>query len=88
MKYSSYKELKTTILGTVLNLGADWGLSDSTESFFPDTRYNLHTSDGYDVYIRTRGAYQPDGTAYLSGQFEASRDQPYNWMNNVVGRSA
>lgn len=72
-------------VGTIRDLGADWGSYDNAVAFFPDTRYGLVTSDGYNVYIRTRGAYQPSGIGYLSGQFETSRKQPYDWLNNVVG---
>jgi len=34
------------ISGSVLNLGADWGLTDSKGTFSADTRYHLQTKDG------------------------------------------
>ena len=69
------------------NLGADWGSTNGLDatSFYPDTRYNLVMSDGTNVYIRTKGAYQVDRIGHLSAQFEASVNGTYGWLNNVVG---
>jgi hypothetical protein len=69
--------------GTILNLGADWGLVDNQGVFSADTRYQLHTSDGADIYIRTSGPAQPDGTLQLRVIFETG-SKKYWWLNNVV----
>lgn len=66
-------------------MGADWGLAYSSGAFYPDTRYNLVTDDGHNVYIRTNGAYQPDTSGHLEARFETSLDGSYAWLNNVVG---
>lgn len=69
--------------GTVLNLGADWGVTDTTGVFWPDTRYNLRTDDGADIYIQTEGPTQPDGRTLLRGVFQTGHPE-YTWLNYVV----
>ncbi|KAF4428823.1 hypothetical protein FACUT_9280 [Fusarium acutatum] len=69
--------------GTVTNLGADWGLTDTKGVFFPDTRYNLRTHDGVDIYIQTSGPTQPDGRTLLRGVFQAAHPD-YEWLNYVL----
>lgn len=69
--------------GTVNNLGADWGVTDTKGVFFPDTRYNLRTHDGVDIYIQTAGPTQPDGRTLLRGVFQVSHPN-YDWLNYVV----
>jgi feruloyl esterase len=69
--------------GTVSNLGADWGVTDSKGVFFPDTRYNLRTDDGADIFIRTSGPAQSNGRIFLRGVFETGHDK-YEWLNYVV----
>lgn len=69
--------------GTVTNLGADWGVTDTKGVFFPDTRYNLRTDDGADIYIQTSGPTQPDGRTLLRGKFETG-DERYYWLNYVM----
>lgn len=73
--------------GHVLNLGADWGLTDPrTGIFSPDTRYQLQTDDGAFIYIRTSGSAQPGGELHLRVLFETGYTK-YYWLNNVVGES-
>ncbi|GKT60203.1 cytochrome P450 [Colletotrichum tofieldiae] len=69
--------------GTVLDLGADWGLTDSKGVFHPDTRYNLRTDDGANIYIQTSGSKQSNGKIYLRQVFETGSED-YYWLNNVV----
>ncbi|CCF33353.1 hypothetical protein CH063_00958 [Colletotrichum higginsianum] len=69
--------------GTVLDLGADWGLTDSKGVFHPDTRYNLRTADGANIYIQTSGSKQSNGKIYLRQIFETGSED-YYWLNNVV----
>lgn len=70
--------------GKILNLGADWGLTDpQTGVFSADTRYNLQTDDGADIYIQTSGAAQPDGKLHLRLVFETG-DKDYYWLNFVT----
>ncbi|KPI42703.1 uncharacterized protein AB675_1885 [Cyphellophora attinorum] len=70
--------------GTVSNLGADWGVTDDNKVFFPDTRYNLRTDDGVDIYIQTYGPTQPDGRTLLRGTFEVDMGTKYAWLNYVL----
>ncbi|RTE79162.1 hypothetical protein BHE90_006338 [Fusarium euwallaceae] len=69
--------------GTINNLGADWGLTDSKGVFFPDTRYNLRTHDGADIFIQTAGPTQPDGRTLLRGIFQTGHPD-YEWLNYIV----
>lgn len=70
--------------GKILNLGADWGLTDpQTGVFSADTRYNLQTDDAANIYIQTSGAAQPDGTLHLRLVFETG-DKKYYWLNFVT----
>lgn len=71
--------------GRILDLGADWGTTDPTTGVFSaDTRYNLQTDDGANIYIRTSGPKQADGTLHLRLVFETGVRE-YYWLNNVVG---
>ncbi|CAI7627934.1 unnamed protein product [Penicillium manginii] len=59
--------------GKILDVGADWGLIDPrTNIFSADTRYNLRTNDGADIYIRTSGPKGPDGHLHLRIVFETA----------------
>ncbi|PKS09325.1 hypothetical protein jhhlp_003939 [Lomentospora prolificans] len=69
--------------GTVVNLGADWGVTDTYGVFFPDTRYNLRTDDGADIYIQTAGPTQPDGRTLLRGIYQTGHPD-YIWLNHIV----
>jgi hypothetical protein len=71
--------------GKILNLGADWGLVDPrTGIFSADTRYQLQTFDGANIFIQTSGSTQPDGSSHLRMIFETG-DENYYWMNSIVG---
>ncbi|KAE8823831.1 hypothetical protein PTNB85_09956 [Pyrenophora teres f. teres] len=70
--------------GRVINLGADWGLTDPrTNIFSADTRYQIQTYDGAWIYVRTSGASQPGGESHLRVVFETG-DRRYYWLNSVV----
>ncbi|KAK8098011.1 uncharacterized protein PG998_013497 [Apiospora kogelbergensis] len=69
--------------GKVLNLGADWGLTDKFGTFHPDTRYHFQTDDGANIFIRTSGPAQADGSIHLHVVFETGHPD-YYWLNNVV----
>jgi feruloyl esterase len=69
--------------GTILNLGADWGLTDNKGIFNPDTRYNLRTSDGALIYIQTAGPTTEDGRSHLRAIYQTGSEQ-YYWLNYVV----
>lgn len=69
--------------GTVQDLGADWGVTDPRGVFHPDTRYNIRTEDGVDIYVRTDGPTQEDGRTLLRGKFEVAEGK-YGWLNYVV----
>ncbi|KAG9199663.1 hypothetical protein G6514_008324 [Epicoccum nigrum] len=70
--------------GKILDLGADWGLTDpQTGIFSPDTRYNLQTDDGANILIQTSGAAQPDTKIHLRLVFETG-DKDYYWLNFVT----
>ena len=71
--------------GKILNLGADWGLVDPRTGIFnADTRYQLQTYDGANIFIQTSGSEQPDTSSHLRIIFETG-DERYYWMNSVVG---
>ena len=67
----------------MLNLGADWGLVDKDGVFSADTRYQLQTDDGANIFIRTSGPAQTDGRLHLRLVFETGSSK-YYWLNNIV----
>ncbi|KAF7718953.1 Uncharacterized protein PECH_006297 [Penicillium ucsense] len=70
--------------GKVLNVGADWGLTDPrTKIFSADTRYNLRTDDGADIFVQTSGPQVPDGHLHLRMIFETASPK-YYWLNNIL----
>ncbi|KAL3476411.1 hypothetical protein BJX99DRAFT_228090 [Aspergillus californicus] len=70
--------------GQILDLGADWGTVDpKTQIFSADTRYNLRTDDGADIFIQTSGPASPSGDLHLRLVFETGHEG-YYWLNNVV----
>ncbi|GKT45166.1 UPF0357 protein [Colletotrichum spaethianum] len=79
----SFQCVLRLVLSTVLDLGADWGLTDSKGVFHPDTRYNLRTDDGANIFIQTSGSKQTNGKIYLRQIFETGNED-YYWLNNVV----
>ncbi|BCS27244.1 DUF3237 domain-containing protein [Aspergillus puulaauensis] len=71
--------------GSILDVGADWGTVDpKTEIFSADTRYNLRTGDGADIFVQTSGPKAPSGNLHLRLVFETGHEN-YYWLNNVVG---
>ncbi|KAL1598628.1 hypothetical protein SLS60_007768 [Paraconiothyrium brasiliense] len=71
--------------GNVLNLGADWRLTDANGAIRPDARYNIRTDDGTDIFVQTVGLPPgPDGRTMLRGQFETATDGTYAWLNHVA----
>ncbi|KAJ9630793.1 hypothetical protein H2203_001318 [Taxawa tesnikishii (nom. ined.)] len=72
------------LAGRVLDVGADWGLTDvQTGIFSADTRYNLQTYDGANVFVQTSGPAQASGGLHLRLIFETG-DKNYYWLNNVI----
>ena len=71
--------------GTVLNLGADWRLTDANGVLRPDARYNIRTKDGTNIFVQTEGFPLPDGRTMLRGKFETASNGTYKWLNDVVG---
>ncbi|CAI4213602.1 unnamed protein product [Parascedosporium putredinis] len=69
--------------GTIVNLGADWGVTDTYGVFFPDTRYSLRTDDGADIFIQTAGPTQEDGRTLLRAIYQTGHPD-YIWLNHVV----
>ncbi|OJJ88252.1 DUF3237 domain-containing protein [Aspergillus glaucus CBS 516.65] len=70
--------------GQILNVGADWGTTDpATDIFSADTRYNLRTNDGEDIFIRTSGPKSPSGQLHLRVLLETG-SKKYYWVNNIV----
>ncbi|KAK6436875.1 hypothetical protein LTR95_006932 [Oleoguttula sp. CCFEE 5521] len=72
------------INGKILDVGADWGLTDpATGIFSADTRYNVQTDDGANIFLQTSGPAQPNGNLHLRLVFETG-DLNYYWLNNIV----
>ncbi|KAI0021304.1 hypothetical protein F4780DRAFT_738956 [Xylariomycetidae sp. FL0641] len=69
--------------GQVLDLGADWGVQDPDGVFHPDTRYQLRTDDGADIFIQTTGPGQPGGGSHLHCFYETGH-AGYYWLNDIV----
>ncbi|KAI8630093.1 hypothetical protein F5Y19DRAFT_484013 [Xylariaceae sp. FL1651] len=71
------------ISGKVLDLGADWGVTDNNGTFNADTRYNVRTDDGANIFLQTSGPTQADGHIHLRMIFETGSTK-YGWLNNIV----
>ncbi|KAF2127654.1 hypothetical protein P153DRAFT_295088 [Dothidotthia symphoricarpi CBS 119687] len=72
--------------GKVLDLGADWRLTDANGRIRPDARYNIQTNDGTFITVQTEGRPpQSDGRTMLAGKFETGMNGTYAWLNDVVG---
>lgn len=78
--------LLTLLLGKVLNLGADWRLTDAQGGIRPDTRYAIQTDDGTNVLIQTEGPTPNDAGNHsiLRAKFETGANGTYAWLNDVV----
>lgn len=73
--------------GKILNLGADWGVVDTqTGIFTADTRYNLQTDDGANLWLQTSGSSRPEGGLGLRIVIETG-DKGLYWLNNAIGES-
>ena len=82
---NSNSQTNKAYLGKILDVGADWSLIDPrTNIFSADTRYNLSTDDGADIFIQTAGPKAPDGHLHLRLAFEIG-SPIYYWLNNIVG---
>lgn len=71
------------IKGNISHLGADWLHTDIFNVSLPDTRYNLRTDDGADIFIRTSGASIEDGRYVLRGVFQTGHED-YRWLNYII----
>ncbi|KAH7625832.1 hypothetical protein SMAC4_12887 [Sordaria macrospora] len=72
--------------GKILNLGADWALSSTSgaeSTTNVDTRYQLVTDDGANIFIQTNGPAKKDGKIHLRMTFETGSAK-YFWLNSVV----
>ncbi|PVH80794.1 hypothetical protein DL98DRAFT_357430, partial [Cadophora sp. DSE1049] len=69
--------------GTIINLGADWGVTDNFGVFNPDTRYGFKTDDGANIYLQTSGPQKQDGLLHLRLLFETGNAN-YTWLNEIV----
>jgi hypothetical protein len=74
------------LVGKVLNLGADWRLTDAQGAFRPDARYNIQTDDGTFIYVQTEGLppAEDGGATMLRGKFETSTNGTAAWLNDVA----
>ncbi|SMY21189.1 unnamed protein product [Zymoseptoria tritici ST99CH_1A5] len=72
------------LAGKVLPTGSDWGLTDpQTGIFSADTRYNLQTDDGANLFLQTSGPSTASGSLHLRVVIETG-DKAYYWLNNIV----
>jgi hypothetical protein len=71
------------LIGKVLGIGADWSLTDSKGIFSADTRYQLQTNDGANIFIQTFGPTYNDSAIGLHMLFETG-SASYYWMNDIV----
>ncbi|KAF4637491.1 hypothetical protein G7Y89_g604 [Cudoniella acicularis] len=72
------------ISGQISNLGADWGLISSKGTFYADSRSNLVTPEGVNIYLQQSGTGgQIGGRTFLRMVYETGHPK-YYWLNNVV----
>jgi hypothetical protein len=83
---SRHGKFTYTLPGNVLNLGADWRLTDAHGSIRPDARYVIQTDDGTHVLVQTEGPTPPNagGHSILRAKFETGANGTYAWLNDVV----
>ncbi|KAK3986369.1 hypothetical protein QBC44DRAFT_402710 [Cladorrhinum sp. PSN332] len=76
----------TTPKASIPSYGGDWSLGDGAAgTFYVDARYQLHTTDGVDIYVEANGPQQPEeGVVHTRVKFETGNAK-YYWLNNVVG---
>jgi hypothetical protein len=72
------------LAGTVLPVGGDWGLIDSSGVFRPDVRQTFRTDDGSLIQVFENGVSQIDGNIHVRLTFETGSAK-YSWLNTVVG---
>jgi hypothetical protein len=71
--------------GKINNLGGDWAqiINGTT---YTDTRYNLVTTDGGQIYVRSEGATD-EATGNLPGKFKLETGHSrYQWLNKATGK--
>ena len=56
---------------------------DRNGTFSADTRYQLQTDDGANIFIRTNGPTQANGNLHLHLNFETGSSK-YYWLNDIV----
>ena len=69
--------------GTVLPIGGDWSLTDSTGTLTADVRQTFATDDGAFIQVFETGSTQPDGTAFVRLAYETGSAK-YSWLNSIV----
>lgn len=72
------------MLGKVLAIGGDWGLTDPRGYYYPDMRTQLETPDEAYIAIRTTGWTNTDGSIHVRTSYETGSSS-YMWLNDVVG---
>lgn len=73
----------TTSKGKVLNLGAEWGVTDSNGTFRADARYQLKTDDGANIYVQVNGPSQGEGHSQSRIILETGSEE-YYWLNDIL----
>jgi hypothetical protein len=76
-------QLTNTVLGEVLDVGAEWGVTDSHGTFRADARYQLRTDDGANIYVQVNGPSQGEGHAQSRIILETGNED-YYWLNDIV----
>ena len=69
--------------GKVLNVGAEWGVTDPNGTFRADARYQLKTDDGANIYVQLNGPSKGEGHAQSRITLETGSEE-YYWLNDIV----
>jgi hypothetical protein len=62
----------------VLSVGADWGLFDANNTFSPDAKYVLQTTDNANILVTAKGHAPHEHLDFETGS------DAYKWLNNVI----
>ncbi len=68
-------------------VGADWSSVNTDGYFATESRFQLETADGANIYVQSSGQTTSSDSIHLHASFETGSDT-YAWLNNVVAVGA
>lgn len=72
------------LVGKVLPIGANWGLTDAKGEFVVNTYYQFRTDDDVDIFVHTRGVPSSSREYTQTHVTLETGDPKYYWVNNLL----